>query len=355
MKEKVNLWIYPFVIVGVLLILTSGCKKKDDTNNSTPTPQVPTLTTVTVSSIAQTTAISGGNVTSEGSSVITNRGVCWNTSQSPTISDDHTTDGSGTGSFTSNLTTLTMNTLYYVRAYATNSAGTGYGNEVSFTTKWPPTVITTDISKITIDSAFGGGNVTDQGGSPVTSRGICWSTAQNPTTSDPHTSDGSGTGSFTSQLTGLSLNTHYFVRAYAINNDGTVYGNEVSFTTLSSPYTIGQHYGGGMIISIDGTGLHGLIVALSDQSGGTDWTTANQLCTNYNGGGHNDWRLPYRFPNELGLFYDQKFIIPGFTNAGYWGELYYTGTSAWTISIMNGGLYAYSLGSSYGARAVRAF
>ncbi len=93
-----------------------------------------TVTTNSVSSITQTTVASGGNVISDGGSSVTTRGVCWSTSQNPTTSNSKTTDGTGTGSFTSSLTGLTANTTYYVRAYATNSAGTAYGNELSFTT-----------------------------------------------------------------------------------------------------------------------------------------------------------------------------------------------------------------------------
>jgi|GEM_PF-1535238 len=95
---------------------------------------VPVLTTAAVSAITQTTAQSGGNITSDGGSAVTARGVCWSMSPTPTIADDTTVNGSGTGSFTSSITGLTASTPYYVRAYATNSAGTGYGNEVSFTT-----------------------------------------------------------------------------------------------------------------------------------------------------------------------------------------------------------------------------
>ena len=98
------------------------------------TAQVPTVTTSLVSEVATTSATCGGNVTSDGGASVTVRGVCWSTSQNPTVNDSHTTDGSGTGSFTSNITGLTANTTYYVRAYATNSAGTAYGEEVTFTT-----------------------------------------------------------------------------------------------------------------------------------------------------------------------------------------------------------------------------
>ena len=95
---------------------------------------LPTVTTSTVSNTTSSTATCGGNVTNDGNATVTARGVCWSTSHNPTVSNSHTTDGSGTGSFTSSITGLSQNTTYYVRAYATNSVGTAYGNEVSFTT-----------------------------------------------------------------------------------------------------------------------------------------------------------------------------------------------------------------------------
>jgi uncharacterized protein (TIGR02145 family) len=105
--------------------------------------QAPVLTTAGVSAITQTTAQSGGTITSDGGAAVTVRGVCWSTGPSPTIADSKTTDGTGTGSFTSSLTGLTAGTPYYVRAYATNSAGTGYGSSEPFTTAASNTV--TDI------------------------------------------------------------------------------------------------------------------------------------------------------------------------------------------------------------------
>jgi len=198
---------------------------------------VPTVSTNSVTNPTQTTATCGGNVTNDGGATVTGRGVCWSTSSNPTISNSHTTDGSGTGSFTSNITGLTANTPYYVRAYATNNIGTAYGNQVSFSTTnsgTVPTVSTNSITNITETSAIGGGNVTAQGSSSVISRGVCWSTSSNPTTSDSHTTDGGGTGSFTSNITGLTENAPYYVRAYATNNVGTAYGNQVSFTTTGS-------------------------------------------------------------------------------------------------------------------------
>ncbi|MDD6184478.1 MAG: FISUMP domain-containing protein, partial [Bacteroidales bacterium] len=210
---------------------------------TTASAQVPSVTTAAVSNVTETSATCGGNVTSDGGATVTVRGVCWSTSQNPTTTDSHTSDGSGTGSYTSSLTGLTSSTTYYVRAYATNSAGTSYGNEVSFTTTASaqvPSVTTAAVSNVTETSATCGGNVTSDGGATVTARGVCWSTSQNPTTADSHTTDGSGTGSFTSSITGLLANTTYYVRAYATNSVGTTYGNEVSFTTADDVMQDGQ-------------------------------------------------------------------------------------------------------------------
>ncbi|MBQ7489410.1 MAG: hypothetical protein IJT51_02690 [Bacteroidales bacterium] len=195
---------------------------------------LPTVTTTAASNIGTATATSGGNVTADGGATVTARGVCWSTSHNPTISNSKTTNGSGTGSFTSSLTGLTSGTTYYVRAYATNSVGTAYGSEISFTTLSLPTVTTTAASNIGTATATSGGNVTADGGATVTARGVCWSTSHNPTTSNSKTTNGSGTGSFTSSLTGLTSGTTYYVRAYATNSVGTAYGNEVTFTTTTA-------------------------------------------------------------------------------------------------------------------------
>jgi uncharacterized protein (TIGR02145 family) len=99
-----------------------------------------------------------------------------------------------------------------------------------------PEVMTYNASNITYESAQGGGSITDEGGTPVTARGVCWSTSTNPTIADSHTVDGLGIGTFSSSISGLTANTTYYVRAFATNNDGTAYGNEVSFMTC--PLTI---------------------------------------------------------------------------------------------------------------------
>jgi uncharacterized protein (TIGR02145 family) len=120
------------LIAIISLLVAFSCSNNDDPVG--PDVQLPELTTANVSVITQTTAQCGGNITSGGGATVTARGVCWSTDPTPTVADNITTDGTGTGSFTSSIAGLTGNTPYYVRAYATNSAGTGYGDEVSFTT-----------------------------------------------------------------------------------------------------------------------------------------------------------------------------------------------------------------------------
>jgi uncharacterized protein (TIGR02145 family) len=209
---------------------------------SIKTINLPTLTTYQISAITFTlngsnvNASSGGGITSDGGSAVTANGVVWDTSTNPTISlSTKTSDGTGNGAFKSSITGLKATTKYYVRAYATNAAGTGYGNELSFTTGAyiiAPTLTTNTISDILSNSVKSGGNISADGGAAVTSRGVVWGTATNPGTDlSTKTSDGTGTGSFQSSITGLKENTKYYLRAYAINSNWIGYGNEVSFTT----------------------------------------------------------------------------------------------------------------------------
>jgi hypothetical protein len=130
---------------------------------------------------------------------------------------------------------LNPHTTYYFRLKGTNAAGTVYGTDTSFTTgDTLPIVTTTPVTSILSKTAKSGGTITSDGGSAVTDRGVCWNTTPNPTKSNNRTYDGTGTGSFTSSIFALTQKTKYYVRAFATNTIGTAYGNEETFTTVSS-------------------------------------------------------------------------------------------------------------------------
>ena len=189
----------------------------------------PIVTTNPVTNISSNSALCGGNC-SDGGTLIIQRGVCWSTSVDPTINDNKTSDGSGSGAFSSNLTSLSAYTTYHVRAYATNNTGTTYGNDTSFST----TIITTTaVTNIMAQSATSGGTISGDGGNAITAKGVCWNIITAPTIGNYKTSDGTGIATFTSNLTNLTGNTMYYVRAYYTNSLGTFYGNEVTFVSSS--------------------------------------------------------------------------------------------------------------------------
>jgi uncharacterized protein (TIGR02145 family) len=198
------------------------------------------LITTDASGITQTTVTTGGTISNDGGATITERGIVYGTSTNPTTSNTKITSGSGTGSFSVNITSLTPNTTYFIRSYAINSAGTGYGNNITFQTTVPavPSLTTREILNITNSTATGGGSITNDGGSAVSVKGICWSTSPNPTTSNSKTTDGTGTATFASFMTGLSASVTYYVRAYATNSTGTGYGNQQTFTASSTSNTL---------------------------------------------------------------------------------------------------------------------
>lgn len=194
----------------------------------------PTVITTDPTSITYNGATTGGNVLSENGATVTEKGIYCGTNTNPVLNTKFPYSSAGVGSWVKVLNTLDDATTFYVNAYAINSRGIAYGNQVSFTTldALPGTVSTSTISSILYNSALGGGNVTADGGSPITAKGVCWSTSLNPTVADSHTTDGTGLGSFVSDISSLTTGTTYYVRAYATNVEGTSYGANVSFTTL---------------------------------------------------------------------------------------------------------------------------
>jgi hypothetical protein len=141
-----------------------------------------------------------------------------------------------------------------------------------------PTVTTDIITEITQTTSTGGGNVTADGGATVIARGVCWNTLPNPTIADSLTSDGTGTGVFVSNLTGLTPNTPYFVRAYATNSVGTAYGNEVTFTTLPAAFACGTsiiiNHIAGAVAPVNKTVTYGTVTNIPGETSKC-WITSN--------------------------------------------------------------------------------
>lgn len=222
------------IYIYLILILTYSCKPEEELSIKTPV-----VITSSITSSTDTSAVGGGIVTSSGATKVTERGVCWAIYPQPTINDNKTIDGEGTGPFTSYITGLVKGTTYYVRAYATNKAGTAYGEDKSFYTTSVPIVTTLPVINITSYSAECGGTVISDGGSQVIVKGVCWSTTPNPTINNFCTANGSGLGSFVSVISNLKEDTVYYVRAYATNANGTGYGEEYSFKPV---FTCGQNF-----------------------------------------------------------------------------------------------------------------
>ncbi len=197
------------------------------------TSTLPTIYVEAISSVTRTSATLFSRITFNGGEDILAAGACWSLNSNPTTADPKTSDGAPSGYFLSKITGLESNRVYHIRVYATTIIGTVYSNDLPIQTEPPvrPFVSTAPVTGITRNSAQSGGEITDDGGSAVTERGICWSTETNPTVNGQRTTDGSGIGVFESSLTQLAPNTTYYVWAYAVNAVGTSYGNRVSFKT----------------------------------------------------------------------------------------------------------------------------
>lgn len=266
---------------------------------------LPTVVTTSASNITTTSATCGGNVTSNGGTPVTERGICWSTNHAPTIEGSGRMNlGNGNGTFSGVISGLTLNTTYYVRAYAINNRGTAYGDEIQFTTAdGTPTVTTTTPTKTGTTVTTGGHVVSDEG-SPVTARGVCYGTTPYPDlgVAHNHTEDGSGTGTYSSTFEMPSTGV-YYVRAYATNAMGTSYGEQL---TVNHPYNdLPTFTYGGQTYRVAPS-------ATTTMS----WTDANDYCNNLILYGYADWRMPTG--NELLQMYQDRIAIGGFGTSRWW-------------------------------------
>lgn len=314
-------------------------------------PTVPTVETAEVTNIKSKMATGGGKVTSSGGFAVTKRGVCWATSQYPTVTNDHTEDGTGAGEFFSNIGNLQPNTTYYVRAYAENEKGVAYGNQVTFTTEsGVPTVKTTLVRVDGKTMIYYEGSVADAGDSPVTERGVCWGTST-PTIANQKTTDGEGLGSYSGSV--IVSNVHsqdLYIRAYATNGSGTAYGEAIKIDHRN-PYNlpmVEDQYIKFIVLPYDlQPGYMGYRDL--DDSG----NTAYKSCVDLVAYDYNDWELPSL--NVLDLVYNHQKEIGGFTGGPYWTNERYTNSTYYAreyeyyyVNFSNG-----EWGTAYGLYSVR--
>jgi len=332
------------------------------------------LSTAAVSSVNWTSAVGGGNITDSGSASITERGICWGTSPNPTVADGKCADvGIGSGSFTCALSGLLPGTFYYVRAYASVGNFTVYGLSTSLTTTAPTLPITTTITAINATSATSGCTATADTGVTLLECGVCWSTAANPTTAGSHASGTSGTSI---GLSGLSLATTYYLRAYAILKSGaatkTIYASgDSSMRTVGYTDSDGYYvfYDAGSVQTDATYGNWRYMIAAPSDMGTSNWSTVDgtllgatataigtgkantttivnalgsssvsaRACTTATFGGYTDWFLPSR--DELNLMM-LNLAQKGFTGFGAFNTTYFYWSS--TEATRNAAYYQYS-------------
>jgi len=289
---------------------------------------IPTVTTMEITDIDWRTATGGGEVIDDGDATVTERGLCWGASHDPEITGSYCVNGTGVGSYSVDMTDLTAGTTYYVRAYAKNHAGVGYGNEVSFVTKAPelPVVVLEKITGISWNKAICEGNLTSDGGIEVLERGAYFGTSPNPAeTGTKVVVSTMESGAFPCVLSDLNSETTYYACVYAINEQGTSYSEDFEFTTL-----------------MEGV-MSGLFSVSSDRK--VYFSKGN---------------LQYQASTELWRFAEHQYDYLGFQNSNIspdyngWIDLFGWGTSGWYSGAVcyqpwsiSGDYYDYYPGGSY--------
>lgn len=365
------------IIFSVFIISCS----KDSSNDNLGLPSVVTLE---IDNLTYNSVESGGSIISNGGTSIISCGVVWSTNENPTINDFKTTDVLSVSEFTSSITNLEPDTTYYLKAYATNSKGTSYGNQISFTTNQLilPEVLTEDVSHISGFLSLTG-NITTDNGLPITERGFVWSDGTVSSNSNLSIQNGnvipvSGTGigyyatnenylQITNQI-GLYIS----VRAYATNSQGTSYGDLIGIY-VPAPIHVGDLTEGGIVFYTDGD-YQGMVVSIPDSNTllqwgclGVDIPTLENFNTGYSNsidihnahiysncygnfavehclnfqtqdyGGASDWFLPSK--NELDILYQyySQGNLSQLNGTTIWSSTQYDSQKAWSQTFNSNG------------------
>lgn len=318
------------------------------TSFTTATLPTPTVLTNAAQDLTYNSVSLGGQVVNAANATITEKGICYSLSSIPTINDTVVQDFvSGNETISVSLTNLTSATAYHVRAYIkiNGDATPIYGNEITFTTVTVCLVNLSTIAPYAIaaTSAACGGIISCDGGNPITSKGVCWSTSPNPEISDSNdhfTTDGTGTGTFNSVVQPLVASTTYYVRAYIINSLGNIiYGNEASFVTIAvNPIVVGvpiigtkqvvksdpNYNSGGYVSNAGGSAITQLGICFSTttnpQIGGAGVTTIYSTSTQ-TGEGYFDAPPVGTIPVSCGVTYYFKAFAINATGTGYGNQV----------------------------------
>lgn len=201
---------------------------------------LPTINNPEISGILNTTALCRFTVNSTGGTSITEKGICWSINENPTIYDNKIVSTSLLATSEINISGLTPQTTYFIRAYAINNSGISYSNQIQITTNnfTIPTVktlsATYNASTNKINCVV---NISSNGGCALVERGVCWSTKPNPTIADSKFSSGITVGQFYGLISDVNINNKYYIRGYATNCMGTAYGEELTVQVLMGNIT----------------------------------------------------------------------------------------------------------------------
>lgn len=229
------------IILSAITLLFVNCDFEKEFNYNQNPVAVETIDYLNINPVSTKVT---GKLNSDQGNPILQKGICYSINENPTIQDSKVlSPDTNNGLFEIIITNLLPNTVYYVRAFATNNIGTAYGSVLKITTNpasLPTVATTTSISNISYNTASSGGSISNDGYAFITSKGVCWSnTNTSPTISNNKTVNGTGTSSFASSLTSLISGSTYYVRAYATNSVGTSYGPVKTFTTLTATIPTG--------------------------------------------------------------------------------------------------------------------